>query len=88
MTTDALPRDGADDPTVKMTFAFQHGVLIVLLSWRGTAIGLAMTHGWARCLPWAGTNRSEELAQVDFQHQTKGADIVVKVCQEYADTLK
>ena len=37
---------------------------------------------------WAGTNRAEELAQVDFQRQTKGADIVVKVCQEYAESLK
>ena len=79
---------GADDLTAKMTFAFQDGKIrrVVVMEGDGDWVGY---NAWlGKMLAWAGTNRAEELPQVDFQHQTKGADIVVKICQEYAETLK
>ncbi len=79
---------GADDLTVKMDFAFQDGKIHRVTVMEGTG-NWAGYNGWlGEMLAWASANHADELAQVDFQHQTKGADIVVKLCQEYAETLK
>jgi ketosteroid isomerase-like protein len=40
-------------------------------------------------MAWANTNHAEELAGIDWDgFSTGGGDIVVKLCQEYAETLK
>jgi hypothetical protein len=39
-------------------------------------------------LTWAQANRADELAKIDFDTLSIGGDIAVKLCQEYAETLK
>jgi hypothetical protein len=40
-------------------------------------------------MAWANTHHAEELAGIDWDgFSTGGGDIVVKLCQEYAETLK
>ncbi|MEZ4768825.1 MAG: serine hydrolase [Caldilineales bacterium] len=79
---------GADDLTAKMVFAFQDGKIhrVTVMEGSGNWVGY---NGWlGEMFAWANANHADELAQIDFQHQTKGADIVVKLCQEYAAAPK
>jgi hypothetical protein len=40
-------------------------------------------------MAWASVHHAEELAGIDWDsYSTGGGDIVVKLCQEYAETLK
>jgi hypothetical protein len=78
---------GADDLTAKMTFAFQDDKIrrVVVMEGDGDWAGYDAWLG--KMFAWAGTNRAEELAQVEGYSQAAGA-MAVKLCQEYAKTLK
>jgi hypothetical protein len=39
-------------------------------------------------LAWAGANRAEELTKIDFDTLSQGGDSAIKLCREYAETLK
>lgn len=74
----------SSDLTVKMTFAFQDDKIrsVVVQGDEGDWTGYYTWLG--EMLSWASANRADEMAKVDFQHQSKGSDVVVGLCQEYA----